>query len=110
MAPHEPLDPATAAPTALCPQGRMHARAAVAATVPDLQTADLAEQATVGHRPRAFGAGPPCVVAARRHLEHAAHEAHRVGGGMLLDEGKPHLGTSAKMPMAFFNTSRSMRV
>ena len=36
----------------------------------------------------------------------------RTGEGvdMLLDEREPHLGTFAKMPMAFFNTSRSMRV
>jgi len=29
---------------------------------------------------------------------------------MLLGEGEGHLGISAKMPMAFFSTSRSMRV
>jgi len=29
---------------------------------------------------------------------------------MVADESEAHLGTSAKMPIAFFNTSRSMRV
>jgi len=29
---------------------------------------------------------------------------------MIADESEAHLGTSAKMPIAFFNTSRSMRV
>jgi hypothetical protein len=29
---------------------------------------------------------------------------------MVADEFEAHLGTSAKMPIAFFNTSRSMRV
>lgn len=41
------------------------------------------------------------MVAAGRDLEHAAHEPHRKGAGMLLDEPKPHLGISAKMPIAF---------
>src|SRR6202051_3262167 len=59
-------------------------------------------------RPSARSA--PCIVAAGRDLKHAAHEPDRPRAGVIADEREPHLGTSAKMPMAFFRTSRSMRV
>ena len=79
----------------------MDPRRAVALLMPDMDWADVVEKATVGRRPGALGAGSPVVVAAVRDFEHAAHETHRPGARMLLDEGERHLGISAKMPIAF---------
>jgi hypothetical protein len=79
MAAHEALDVSTTAPVALCPQGGMHSWVAIAAMVPELEAPDLAHEDTVLSRSRTLRAAPLGVVAARRHLEHAAHEAHQVG-------------------------------
>jgi hypothetical protein len=110
MRSHQPPDAAVTAAVAFCPQLGVHAWTAVAVLVARLHAADLNEELAVGSSPRALRAGPPGVVAARRHIEHAADEAHRVGGRMLFDEREPQPGTSAKMPMASFGTSRSIRV
>jgi hypothetical protein len=60
----------------------------------------LLQQAPVCYRSMALRPGPPGIIATGGHPEHAAHEPHRKGAGMLLNEAKPHFGTSAKMPMA----------
>ncbi|GJE18982.1 hypothetical protein AIGOOFII_3720 [Methylobacterium marchantiae] len=79
-------------------------------TMPVMDTPDVVEELTVRHRPSALGAGTPVVIAAGGDFEHAAHETHRPDARMLIDEGERHFGISAKMPIAFFGTSRSMRV
>ena len=107
---HQPLDPATADPVILGAQSCVYARAAITAPMLTMEALNILEEASIGRGPGALGPGAPGIIAAGRDLEHAAHEPHRVSAGMLLDEAKPHLGISAKMPMAFFNTSRSMRV
>jgi hypothetical protein len=65
-----------------------------------LETPDIAEQMTVGDEPGAVRAIPPCIVAAGRDLKNAAHKPDRPPAGVIADEREPHLGTSAKMPMA----------
>jgi hypothetical protein len=101
VAAHEAFAASTTAPVALCPQGGMHSWAAIAAMVEALKAPDLAHEDAVLSRSRTRKAAPPGVVAARRHLEHAADEAHRIGGSILLDEGKPYFDTSAKVSTAF---------
>src|SRR3569832_789976 len=110
MPAHQPFDPAAADPMPLGSQGHVHPRAAVATLVTSMEPLHRLQQAPVRHRPLALRPRPPGVIATGGHPEHAAHEPHRPGAGMLLDEAKPHFGTSAKMPMAFFKMSRSMRV
>jgi hypothetical protein len=100
MPAHQPLDPAAADPMTLGAQSGMHAWAAIATLMLTMEPMHLVQQAPVRYRPMALRPGAPGVIAAGRDLEHAAHEPHRIGAGMLLDEVKPHLGISAKMPMA----------
>jgi hypothetical protein len=59
------------------------------------------QEASIGRNPGALRPGSPGIVPTGRDLEHAAHEPHRIGAGMLLDETEPHWGISAKMPIAF---------
>jgi len=79
----------------------MHPRGAIASVMLGVDAADIVEKAVVGHRPLALGTGSPVVVASVRDFEQAAHETHRPGARILLDESERHLGISAKMPIAF---------
>src|SRR4051812_7236260 len=67
--------------------------------MPFLQALHVGQQRTVLSGASALGPRAPGIISASRDFEHAAHETHRPGVFMLLDEAKPHLGTSAKMPM-----------
>ena len=87
----------------------MDARRTITTMMSGMDAATILQELTICSRLGSLGTRPPSVVAARGNLEHAVHETHRPSAGMLLDEGEPHLGISAKMPVAF-NTSRSMRV
>ena len=100
MPAHQPLDPAPADLVALGAQSRVSARAARAAPMLTMEAMNILEEAAIGCGPGALGPGSPSIIAAGRDLEHAAHEPHRIGAGMLLDEAKPHLGISAKRPIA----------
>lgn len=51
-----------------------------------MNTLDVVEKATVGRRPGTLGTTSPVAVAAERDFEHAAHETHRSGARMLLDD------------------------
>ena len=107
---HQTGDASPANRSAFSTKRGVHPRRAITATMLGLETPDIAEQMTVGDEPGAVRAVPPCIVAAGRDLKHAAHEPDRPPAGVIADEREPHLGASAKMPMAFFRTSRSMRV
>src|ERR1700729_4474644 len=107
---HQTGDASPANRSAFSTKRGVHPQRAITATMLGLETPDIAEQMTVGDEPGAVRAIPPCIVAAGRDLKHAAHEPDRPRAGVIADEREPHLGTSAKMPMAFFRTSRSMRV
>src|SRR5215203_1726190 len=110
MAAHETLDAPATDPMTLGLQRGMHPWTAIATEMIAMDPADPLKEMSVGYRPGALRPGAPGIIAAGRNPEHAAHEAHRIGAGMLLDQAEPHFGTSAKMPMAFFSTSRSIRV
>lgn len=73
---------------------------AIAAQVLGMEPMHRLQQAPVCYRPMALRPGPSGIVAAGGHSEHAAREPDRKGASMLLDEAKPHFGTSTKMPMA----------
>src|SRR3546814_3107540 len=95
----------------------MHPRAAVTATMLGMEAPDIAEQPAIGDGPRAFGTIAPRIIAAGRDFENSAHQPDRPGASVIADEIEGHLGTSAgrrrpkvNMPIAFFRTSRSMRV
>jgi hypothetical protein len=75
-----------------------------------VEATKVAQQLAVRHRPRTFRPNPPCIVAAGRDLEDPAHQPDRLPAGVIADEMEAHLGTSAKMPIAFFSTSRSIRM
>src|ERR1700722_1802404 len=107
---HQTGDASPANRSAFSTKRGVHPQRAITATMLGLETPDIAEQMTVGDEPGAVRAIPPCIVAAGRDLKHAAHEPDRPPAGVIADEREPHLGASAKMPMAFFRTSRSMRV
>src|ERR1700723_184131 len=107
---HQTGDASPANRSAFSTKRGVHPQRAITATMLGLETPDIAEQMTVGDEPGAVRAIPPCIVAAGRDLKHTAHEPDRPPAGVIADEREPHLGASAKMPMAFFRTSRSMRV
>jgi hypothetical protein len=75
-----------------------------------MEAADIGEQRAVRNDPSTIGTVAPCIIAAGRDLEDPTHQPDRPTVGMVADESEAHLGTSAKMPMALFSTSRSMRV
>lgn len=105
---HQPFDTAPTAAATLRPQCGVHSRAAVSAMVLGMEPPQVDEQLPVAGCPRTLRPRPPSIEAARRNFEHAAHEAHRKSVDTLLNKSKPHLGTSAKMPMAFL-TRRNQR-
>jgi hypothetical protein len=107
---HQPLDPPPAAAIPFSAKRCMHPGAAVASAMPGMEAPHLHQQVPVGGCSRTLRAITPGIVAAWRHLEHAAHGTHRPNAAVLVDEGEPHFGVSEKMPMAFFKMSRSMRV
>ena len=98
---HQTGDASPADHLAFSTKRGLHPRRAITATMLGLETPDIAEQMTVGDEPSAVGAILPCIVAAGRDLQHAAHEPDRPRADVIADEREPHLGTSAKMPMAF---------
>lgn len=108
--PHQSLDPATACRPAFRAKCGMHPGTAVAAMMPGMEAADVGEQLAVRPGSCAFRTAAPGVIAAGRDFEDPAHQSDRPSAGMIADEVEAHLGTSAKMPIAFFNTSRSIRV
>ncbi len=110
MVAHQPLDASLADSLAFRTKRGMHSRRAITTAMLGFETADIAEKMTIGDAPGTVRPNPPGIVAAGRHLQHAAHETDRPRRRVFADELEPHLGTSAKMPMAFFRTSRSMRV
>ena len=75
-----------------------------------MEATHIGKQRAVRNGPSAIGTVAPGVIAAGRDLEDPAHQPDRPSAGMVADESEAHLGTSAKMPIAFFSTSRSMRV
>ena len=74
------------------------------------EATDVDKQLAVRYGSRALGAIAPGIIAAGRDFEDPAHQPDRPPAGMIADEVEAHLGTSAKMPIAFFSTSRSIRV
>ena len=107
---HQTFNPTAADLTPLGPQSRMHARRAVATFMAGLQAAHVLQELPISERPHTVRSGAPRVITAGGDVEHAAHETHRPGAYMLLDEAEPHFGIPAKMPTAFFKTSHSIRV
>ena len=110
MAPHQPRDPSPACHPAFRTKRGMHSGTAVTAMMLGVKATHIGEQRAVRNRPSAIGTVAPCIIAAGRDLEDPTHQPDRPTVGMVADESEAHLGTSAKMPIAFFSTSRSMRV
>jgi hypothetical protein len=75
-----------------------------------MEAPHVGEQCAVGACTSTFRTIAPSIIAAGRDLEDPTHQPDRPTVGMVADEFEAHLGTSAKMPIAFFSTSRSMRV
>ena len=75
-----------------------------------METTHVDEQLAVRGGSRALRAAAPRVIAAGRDFEEPSHQPDRPPAGMIADDVEAHLGTSAKMPIVFFRTSRSMRV
>jgi hypothetical protein len=110
VAPHQSRDAATACCPAFRAKRGMHPWAAVTAMMLNMEATHISEQRTVRDRPSALRTVTPCIIAAGRDLEDTTHQPDRPSAGVIADESKAHFGTSAKMPIAFFSTSRSMRV
>jgi hypothetical protein len=75
-----------------------------------LEATHFGKQRAVRNGPGTIGTVAPCIIAAGRDLEDPTHQPDRPTVGMVADESEALLGTSAKMPMALFGKSRSMRV
>ena len=89
VAAHQTLHPPAAGRSAFCPQGRVHARRAVAPVMAGMDPAHILQELAVRSRPGTFRTRSPPMVAARPDAEHAAPATHRPGAGMLLDEAEP---------------------
>ena len=63
MAAHQPLNPATASLSSVCPQGGMHARTTVTASTIGVHLADLGQQGMVVDGALAVRPGSPSIVA-----------------------------------------------
>lgn len=98
---HQPRNAATTRRPAFRAKRRMHPGAAVAAMMLAMEATHVRKQRAVGACPGAFWAVAPCVIAAGRDLKDPAHQPDWPLAGMVADELKAHLGTSAKMPIAF---------
>ena len=59
---------------------------AVAAMIADMDAVNILQKLTVRSQSATSGTRSPSVAAARLELEHAAHERHRLGARVLLDE------------------------
>ena len=107
---HQPRDAATTRRPAFGTERGMHPGTALTAMMFAMEATYIGKKRAVRNDPSAIGTVAPCVIAAGRDLEDPAHQPDRPTVGMVADEFEAHLGTSAKMPIAFFNTSRSIRV
>jgi hypothetical protein len=106
---HHPLDPAAAGATALPPQDGMDAGTTVAAAAVLMDLPDCGQERGIGGCTDARRAITPGVIASRRDLEHSAHQPHRIGVAVVLNEAEAHVRVPAKIAIDFFKMSRSMR-
>jgi len=110
VAPHQARDAATACRASLRSERGMHPGAAVTAMVLGMKAPQVGERRAVGARADTLRPTAPRMIPAGRDLEDPAHQPDRPMVSMIADEFEAHPGASAKMPVAFFRTSRSMRV
>src|SRR5437773_11669718 len=106
---HQAFDPATAGATSLHPQRGMDPWAAIASAAVLMDLPDRFQESGIGSRALAHRTLAPGVIAGRRDIEHGAHQPHRIGITMVLDEAKTHVRVPAKIAIDFFKMSRSMR-
>src|SRR4051812_39567499 len=106
---HQPLDPAAADVTALLAQDGMDAGAAVASAAVLMDPPDRSQERGIGGGTSAHRPITPGIIAGRRDLEHGAHQPHRIGVAMILDEAEAHVRVPAKIAIDFFKMSRSIR-
>src|SRR5206468_8333170 len=105
---HQAFDPATAGATSLNPQRGMDPWAAIASAAVLMDLPDRFQESGIGSRALAHRTLAPGVIAGRRDIEHGAHQPHRIGIAMVLDEAKTHVRVPAKIAIDFFKMS-SMR-
>src|SRR5689334_22805299 len=106
---HQAFDPATAGATSLRPQRGMDPRAAVAAAAVPMDLSDRSQERGIAGSACTHWTLAPSVIAGRRDLEHSAHQPHRIGIAMVLDEAKAHVRVPAKIAIDFSKMSRSIR-
>src|SRR5437899_9706531 len=99
---HQAFDPATAGATSLHPQRGLDPWAAIASAAVLMDLSDRSQEHGIGSRACAHRTLAPGVIAGRRDLEHGAHQPHRVGIAMVLDEAEAHVRVPAKIAIDFF--------
>ncbi|MCS3695167.1 hypothetical protein QIH87_48735 (plasmid) [Bradyrhizobium elkanii] len=74
-----------------------------------MDLSDRSQERGIGGCASAQRTPTPSVITGRRDLEHSAHQPHRIGIAMILDEAEAHVRVPAKIAIDFCKMSRSMR-
>lgn len=98
---HQAFDPATAGATSPHPQYGVDPWAAIAPAAILVDLSDISQKRGIGGRTCALRTLAPGIIAGRRDLEHGAHQPHRVGIAMVLDEAETHGRVPAKIAIDF---------
>src|SRR5262245_12081569 len=101
-----PCHPATAGATSLCPQSGMDPWAAIASATVPMDLSDRSQECCIAVCACARRPLTPSVIAGRRDPEHSAHQSHRIGIAMILDEAEAHVRVPAKIAIDFLRNSR----